>query len=179
MLRVRMRVAAGYELAAFAGSRLLASADADARGEVVLQVEAPPGPDGGRVTFARRRTGSSDAWIDLHAAETAPGAGGRPALLPAPPRRDSRFEFLEQRLVQGAPAGARLYLRGRATECAVLVVAGERVRQIGPGAFEIEHPLDPHGTCRVALGFPESQTCYRVARQFDAHPATGRLHEIG
>lgn len=178
MLRVRMRIGLGYSLAAFAGSRLLDSADADARGEAVLQVEAPSGGAGGRVTFSRRRADAPDVWIDLHAAEPTPGAGGDPALLLAPARRDSRFEFLEQRLVQAAP-GPRLYLRGRTSQPAILVVDDLEVRRIEPGAFEIEHPLRPDGTYRVALGFPESSSRYLIARQFDAHPATGRLDEAG
>lgn len=180
MLRVRMRIGAGYALAAFAGSRLLDTADADARGEAVLQVEAPSGAARGRITFSRRRADAPDVWIDLHAAETAPGAGGHPALLPAVARRDGRFELLEQRLVQAAPsAGPRLYLRGRTSEPAILVVSEQQVRRIEPGAFEIEHPLRPDGTHRVALGFPESSSRYLVARQFDACPATGRLDEAG
>lgn len=178
MLRVRMRVGAGYALAAFAGRRLLGAADADARGEVVLQVDAP-GAAEGRVTFSRRRAGGADAWTDLCAAEVEHGPDGRPALLPAPASRDGRFELLEQRLVEGPRTGPRLYLRGRTSESAILVISQELVRQIEPGPFEIDHPLPPDGTHRVALGFPESPTRFQVAHHFDAHPATGRLQPAG
>lgn len=178
MLRVRMRIGAGYVLAAFTGPRLLAAAEADARGEAALQAEAPPAGEGGRVTFSRRRANGNEPWIDLYAVEIEHGAGGRPALASAPRRGDGRFEVLEERLLEPASAAPRLYLRGRTRDPAILVVAGRQVRSIEPGSFELEHPLPPSGTHRIALGFPETSVRYRVAREFEAHPATGRLSEV-
>ncbi|HEY0014846.1 MAG TPA: CAP domain-containing protein [Longimicrobium sp.] len=177
-LRVRMRIGAGYSLAAFIGSRPAGTVNADARGEVVLEVEAPSSREGGRVTFSRRRSNAPDPWTDIHAAEIEGPATGPPTLRPAPPVRDSRFEILEQRLVEGAAEGPRLYLRGHAKQPAVLVVSDRLVRRIEPGAFEIEHPLAVGGTHRVALGFPDAGSRYMVARQFDANPAAGQLDEI-
>jgi hypothetical protein len=178
MLCVRMRIGAGYSLAAFAESRLLGASDADARGEAVLQVDAPSRREGARVTFSRRRAGGSDPWIDLHAAEIEEDAGGRPVLVPAVSHRDGRFELLEQRLVEAPAAGSRLYLSGHTREPAILVIADRLVRHIKPGAFEIEHLLGGHGMIRIALGFPDTSSRYELVHQFDAHPATVRLDQI-
>lgn len=177
-LRVRMRIGAGYSLAAFVGRRLAGTVDAHTGGEVVLEVEVPSTVESSRVTFSRRRSGASDPWTDIHAAEIERLAAGPPILRPPRPVRDSRFEILEQRLVEGVTEGPRLYLRGHAKQPAVLVVSDRLVRRIEPGAFEIEHPLAVGGTHRVALGFPDHGSRYMVARQFDANPATGQLDEI-
>lgn len=177
-LRVRMRIGAGYSLAAFTGYRMACSVEADARGEVVVEVDVPSGSEEGRVTFSRRRTGDTAPWIDIHAAEIERRNKERPVLAPAATRRDSRFQLVEQLLV-GAPADVpRLYLRGRTRETAILVVADQVVQRIEPGSFEIAHPLDHRGTQRIALGFPDTATRYLVAHQFDADPATGKLEEI-
>ncbi|HEX8830776.1 MAG TPA: hypothetical protein VF705_06405, partial [Longimicrobium sp.] len=127
----------------------------------------------------RRRAGGADTWADLHAAEIESGAGGRPVLLPAAARSGGRFQLLEQRLVEGPRAGPCLYLRGHTSEAAVLVVGGELVRRVETGGFEIEHPLRPEGTYRVALGFLESPTCYQVAHELQVHPATGAMEVVG
>lgn len=177
VVRVDLHVGTGHSLGAFVRNRFAASADADARGRVVLECEVPGEPGRHHVGFGRRRTGSDDGWIGVFdgVAEIEADGGGvwRPA---APPSGGCIVH--EDGLYRVTGSVLDLALVGQARKRGILVLDGAQTSELAPGDFETRANFRS-GTGRhtIDVGIPEDDSRYRVVRRYLLDADQGELRE--